>query len=168
MIATTLETACLEKTMFYNFYMLLYLYHFYVDNLFHKQIDSYISEMHAKTGNLDANSILRPYKRGLMARCIEIKPVNPKIGQSEIAKGYICHVPPYKTIDRIQNYKVLINQTLPRELKRPHMTSKESSPVIETVRVKTSKKNKWMGGSVYDFDEINVDYLVEILHKNNA
>ena len=48
------------------------------------------------------------------------------------------------------------------------MTSKKSSPVIETVRVKTSKKNKWMGGSVYDFDEINVDYLDEILHKNNA
>ena len=99
MIVTTLETACLGKTMFYNFYMLLYLYHVYVDNLFHKQIDSYISEMQAKTGNLDANLILRPYKRGLMSLFIEIKPVNPKIGQSEIVKGL------YMSNSALQNYR---------------------------------------------------------------
>ena len=46
-------------------------------------------------------------------------------------------------------------------LKRPQMTSKESSPIIETVK---RKKNKLKGGAN---TESNNDQLDEILHINN-
>ena len=50
------------------------------------------------------------------------------------------------------------------DLERPQMTSKDSSPSIETVKPNTSKKNKLKGcGKI----EINDEYLDEILHNIN-
>ena len=44
----------------------------------------------SKTGNLDANLILRQHELDLMARFMEIKSTTPKLTQNEIAKelGY--------------------------------------------------------------------------------
>ena len=44
----------------------------------------------SQTGNFDSDLITRQYKLDLMARFMEIKSINPKLKQSEIAKelGY--------------------------------------------------------------------------------
>ena len=50
------------------------------------------SEQISKTGNLDANLILRQNKLDLMSRFMELKSINPKLGQDQIAKevSYSC------------------------------------------------------------------------------
>ena len=47
-------------------------------------------EQISRTGNLDANLILREHKLDLMARLMEIKSVNAKVEQTEITRevGY--------------------------------------------------------------------------------
>ena len=42
------------------------------------------------TGSFDSNLLLRQYKLDLMARLIEMKSVNPKLRQNEIAKKLRC------------------------------------------------------------------------------
>ena len=44
----------------------------------------------SQTGNVDSDLITRHYKLDLMARFMEIKSINPKLKESEIAKelGY--------------------------------------------------------------------------------
>ena len=55
-------------------------------------------------------------------------------------------------------------QLTSKEVKRPQMKSKESSPIIETVKPNTSQKRKLKGeGNI----EINDECLDEILHNNN-
>ena len=44
------------------------------------------------------------------------------------------------------------------------MTSKDSSPSIETVKPNTSKKNRLKDGGKIEFND---EYLDEILHNNN-
>ena len=53
-----------------------------------------------KTGNLDSNLILRQYKLDLMARFTEIKSVNPKLKQNQMAKELGC---PSSTLQRYRN-----------------------------------------------------------------
>ena len=43
-------------------------------------------EQMSRTGNLDANLILRQHTLDLMARFMEIKSINPKLKEKEIGK----------------------------------------------------------------------------------
>ena len=43
-------------------------------------------EQISKTGDFNADLIMRQYKLDMMAKIIEIKSINPKLKQSEIAK----------------------------------------------------------------------------------
>ena len=43
-------------------------------------------EQKSETGNLDSILILRQYKLDLIARFMEIEPINPKLRQNEIEK----------------------------------------------------------------------------------
>ena len=43
-------------------------------------------EQNSRTGNVDANLLFRQHNVDLMARCMEIKSINPKLKQKEIAK----------------------------------------------------------------------------------
>ena len=42
----------------------------------------------SRTGNLDANLILRQHKRDLMARFMKIKSINPKLKEKGIAREF--------------------------------------------------------------------------------
>ena len=53
-------------------------------------IDSLPPEQTSKKGNLDSHLLLRQYIFGLMARVMEIKSVNPKLEQNQIAKLLSC------------------------------------------------------------------------------
>ena len=44
----------------------------------------------SRTGNLDSSLITRQSKHDLMARFLEIKSLNPKIRQDQIAKELAC------------------------------------------------------------------------------
>ena len=61
----------------------------------------------SQTGNLDSNSITRQYKLDLMARFMEMKCINPKLKQSEIAKEFGC------SSGNLQRYKQDINMFSP-------------------------------------------------------
>ena len=47
-------------------------------------------EQESKTGNLDSNLIVRQYKLGLLARFLENKYLNQKLGQDQIANDLGC------------------------------------------------------------------------------
>ena len=47
------------------------------------------------------------------------------------------------------------------------VTPKESSPIIETVKPNTAKKNKLKSGSFMENQEINDEFLDEILHNKD-
>ena len=73
-------------------------------------------EQISRTGNLDANLVLRQHKLDLMTRFVENNSINPKLKQKEIAKelGYSS-----STLQRYRNdikCKVHINQTIPKDL----------------------------------------------------
>ena len=44
----------------------------------------------SQTGNLENNFIIRQYKLDLMARFMEIKCINAKLEQPELAKEIVC------------------------------------------------------------------------------
>ena len=116
----------------------------------------------SQTGHLERNFLLRPYKLDLMARFMEIKSINPKVKQSEIAKELGCSsctlqryridkklLSPYRIpTNSYKRKRKFSNRELDLEtsndLKRPQLTPKKSSPKIETVQ---SKKNKLKGGA---------------------
>ena len=62
--------------------------------------DTFSLEQISKTGNLDANLLLRQYKLELMSRFVEIKSITPKLTQKQIAKelGFS-----YSTLKRYRN-----------------------------------------------------------------
>ena len=64
-------------------------------------------EQISKTGNLESNLILRQYKLELMARFMEIKFVNPKLRQDQIANELGC------STSTLQRYEQDINMPSP-------------------------------------------------------
>ena len=60
-----------------------------------------------QTGNLDKNLITRQYKLDLKARFMEMKSINPKLKQSEIAKEIGC------SSSILQRYRQAINMLSP-------------------------------------------------------
>ena len=131
------------------------------------------------TGNLDKKSITRQYKLNLMTRFMEIKSLNPKVTQFEIAKelGYptsnlhdthdINMRSPFRNTPSSHKRKQKISnrehdlqrhQMTSNDLKEPQLTSNDA----EVKHVKSKNRLK-SGGNI----EINQEYLHEILHKNN-
>ena len=137
----------------------------------------------SQTGNIDNILILRQNKIDLMARFMEIKPVNPKLRQDQIAKELRCSSStlqrygqdiktrsPYKITPNNHKRKQKISiSNREHDLERPQMnsidfkrtklTSNEASPI----KPDTSKKNKLKGGGNI---EINDNYLDENLLNN--
>ena len=144
----------------------------------------------SQTGNLDSNLILRQYKLNLMAKLMEIKSINPKKTQDQIAKELGCSrsnlqryrqdinmlsphkYPPNNTnkgIQKISNTNLDDKSHRERDVKRPRVTSidlNSTQPNPEKCSPETvkPKKNKQKRGSNI---EINGKYLDEILHNNN-
>ena len=79
--------------------------------------NTFYLEQISKTGNLDSNLISRQYKFDLMARFMEIKTVNAKLKQNQIAKelGYST-----STLQSYRNDKNMLspNRNLPNITKR--------------------------------------------------
>ena len=126
-----------------------------------------------------------------MAGFMEVKSVNPRLWQDQIAKELVGSsstlqqyrqdmnmLPPYKipqnthkTKQKISNTKLDANSYHEHDLKRPQMTSiylktpqftlNESSPSIWTFK---PNKNKLKGGCIF---EINDEDLDEIFPNNN-
>ena len=65
--------------------------------------NTFCLEQISKTGNLDSNLILRHYKLDLMARFMEIKFLNPKLRQDQVAKDL------GSSSSTLQRYRIEIN-----------------------------------------------------------
>ena len=125
-----------------------------------------------KTANMDPNLITRHYRLKLMNDFMNIKYLNPKLKQSEIASQLDISVSTIQRhrseINMISPYKINPNNVKKRpkkakiddigDLKRPQMTSNDNNK-------KTKTKNNLKGGSVQDNIEINEHYLDKILKK---
>ena len=136
-------------------------------------------EQISKTGELNANLILRQYKLDLMARFMEKKSNNPKLTQKEIAKelGY--------SSSTLQRYRNDISMNSPyrySEFKRPQMTSNDlkrpqlNSDTQTQSKTKTKRKSKnIVAGSLnhpnQQFNEpqsdivVNEEYLDNLINK---
>ena len=132
-----------------------------------------------KTANMDPNLLTRPYKLKLMNDFMNIKYLNPKMKQSEIANQLNMST---STIQRQRNdinmlspYRINPNNNKKRpkkakvddngDLKRPQRTSNDVKTISsETVK---NKKNKMKGGAIQENIEINEHYLDKILNNNN-
>ena len=82
-------------------------------------------EQKFKTGNLDANLILRQCKLDLRSRFMEIKSINPKLTQklkAEVLGYFNC---PRKLNRNNKKLKILIDQKTPKELEIPQMIPEE-------------------------------------------
>ena len=82
-------------------------------------------EQISRAGTLDANLLLRQHKLDLMARFMDIKSVNQKLKQKEIARELGFSI---STSQRYRQYiksKALRNQTILKNVKGPHTTSKD-------------------------------------------
>ena len=131
-----------------------------------------------KTANMDPNLITKHYKLKLMNDFMNIKCLNPKIKQSEIAsqlgmslstiqrhRNDINMLSPYRNNPnnvekRPKKAKIDVNG----DLKRPQMTSND----LKTTCKKTKTKNNLKGVSIQENIEINERYLDKILENNNT
>ena len=86
-------------------------------------------EQISKTGNLDANLILRQYKLDIMARFMEMKSNNPKLTQKQICKelGFSD-----STVKRYRNDIKMASPYRIDGLKRPRLTPIEPKVELET------------------------------------
>ena len=132
-----------------------------------------------KTANMDPNLIKRHYRLKLMNDFMNIKYLNPKLKQSEIASQLDMSA---STIQRHRNeinmispYRINSNNVKKRQkkakiddngdLKRPQMNSNDLKTTSNDNK-KTKTKNNLKGGSVQDNIEINQHYFDKVL-KNN-
>ena len=145
-----------------------------------------------KTANMDPNSITKHYKLKLMNDFLNIKYLNPKLKQSEIAsqlsmsassiqrqKDVINMLSPYRTQPNNTNKrskkvkKTDFDNNLHDEtdVERPRMTSSDlkrpQSTSNGSIKI-TKTKNNLKGGSVHENTEINEHYLDKILKNNNT
>ena len=119
----------------------------------------------SRTGNLDANSILRQHKLDLMARYVEIKSITRKMKQKELARelGFSSFTFQRYRQDRKMHSPYKSNkpkkkrQMTSNDLKRPQMISKE--PAIDSVKYK--RKSKLEGGNPNDPHPSNGRDLIE-------
>ena len=133
-----------------------------------------------KTANMDPNLITKHYELKLMNDFMNIKYLNPKLKQSEIASQLKMST---STIQRQRNdinmlspYRINPNNIKKRpkkaeidnngDLKRPQMTSNDLKTTSNDNNKKTKTKDNLKGGSIQEDIEINEHYLDKIL-KNN-
>ena len=134
-----------------------------------------------KTASMDPNLITKHYKLKLMNDFMNIKYLNPKLKQSEIASH--SNMSP-STIQRQKNdinmlspYRINPNNVKKRpkkakiddncDLKRPQMTSNDLKTTSNDSNKKTKTKNNIKGGSIQEKIAINEHYLDKVL-KNNS
>ena len=129
-------------------------------------------EQISKTGNLDANLILRQYKLDIMARFMETKSNNPKLTQKQIAKslGYSD-----STVKRYRNDIKMASPYRIDGLKRPRLTSIEASKISESElettaksqnnNTKTKRKSKNIVAGSLQPSIINEEYLDNLINK---
>ena len=128
-------------------------------------------EQISKTGNLDANLILRQYKLDIMAKFMETKSNNPKLTQKQIAKslGYSD-----STVKRYRNDIKMVSPYRIDDLKRPRLTSiepkaePESTAKPQNNNTKTKRKSKnIVAGSLNTQSPsiINEEYLDNLINK---
>ena len=153
--------------------------------------NTFSSEQLSKTGNFDSIFILRQYKLHLMASFMEIKAVNSKLGQDQIANELCCSSCTlkryrndrnmlshyrisqniHKIRQKISNANFVHNSNRKHGLKRtsndPKSPQKVEPDKLVSNVVSTNKKNKLKGGFLKENHETNDNYFDEIFHKNN-
>ena len=82
--STTKQNTYFGKIFFYL--LLLYLCFYFISYLNTQISNTFSSQKISQTGNLDGNLILRQYKLDQMARCMELKSINRRLRQDQIAK----------------------------------------------------------------------------------
>ena len=87
--------------------------------------NTFSSQQASKMGDLYSNLLFRQYKLDLLAKIIEMKRINPKFGQNQIAKGFVALS---STLKRYRLHRKMCSpkkshQILRKENKRPQMTS---------------------------------------------
>ena len=129
-----------------------------------------------KTANVDPNLITKHYKLKLMNDFMNIKYLNPKLKQSEVASQLNMST---STIQRQRNdinmlspYRINPNNVEKRpkkakiddngDLKRPQMTSNNLKTISNDNNKKIKTKNNLKGGSMQENIEINEHYLDKI------
>ena len=134
-----------------------------------------------KTAKMDPNLITKHYKLKLMNDFMNIKYLNPKLKQSEIASQ--LNMSP-STIQRHRNdinllspYKINPNNVKKRskkakiddngDLKRLQMTLNDLKTTLNDNNKETKTKNNLKGEFVQDNNEINEHYLEKILGNND-
>ena len=125
-------------------------------------------EQKSRTGNLDANLIIRQRKLDLMARFTEMKSINPKMKQMEVAKelGYSSSTfQRYRNDIKMQSpYKSSNPKITPKtsnDLKGPQMTSKNSNENDKLISEKVKPKNNLIEGDPIDVNPSNGRDLIE-------
>ena len=134
-----------------------------------------------KTANMDPNLITKRYKLKLMNDFMNIKHLNPKLKQSEIA-SQLDMSPSTKQrhrtdINMLSPYRINANNVKKRpkkakidnncDLKRPQMISNDFKTTSNDNNKKIKTKNNLKAGSIQNNIEINELYLDKIL-KNNS
>ena len=76
-------------------------------------------EQIAKTGDLNADLIMRQYKLDKMAKFIEIKSINPKLKQSEIARELQV------SSSTLQRYRIEMNMLSPNRIAPSNTNTRE-------------------------------------------
>ena len=134
-----------------------------------------------KTANMDPNLITKHYILKLMNDFMNIKYLNPKLKQSEIASQLNIST---STIQRQRNdinmlspYRINKNNVKKQpkkakiddngDLKRPQMTSNDLK-TLSNDKKKTKMKTNLKGGSIQEDIEINEHYLDKILKSNKT
>ena len=113
--------------------LLLYLCFYFIFYLNTELDNTYPLQQISQTGNLGSNLITRQYKLDLMARFMEIRAMNPRLTQKEIAKeiGYsTSSLQRYRHINMRSPNRIPPNShkrkqisNLEHDLERPLMTS---------------------------------------------
>ena len=107
-------------------------------------------EQISRSGNLDAILILREHKSDSVERLMEIKSINPKLKQKEMAKKVVFSSSssksytndrkmqkPYKLYNPTKNQKKTSS-----DLRRPQLTSKDANEVHKDVPQKVKTQNR--------------------------
>ena len=135
-----------------------------------------------KTANMDPNLITKHYRLKLMNDFMNIKYLNPKLKQSEIASQLDMSASTLQRhrneINMISPYRINPNNVKKRpkkakiddngDLKRPQMTSNDLKTTSNDNNKKTKTKNNLKGGSKQDNIEKNEHYLDKILKNNET
>ena len=82
-------------------------------------------EQLSKTGSLDSDSIMRHYKLDLMAKFMEIKSLNPKLGHDQMAKELGC------SSSTLQRFRKDLNMLSPYGIP-PSNTNKRRQKISNT------------------------------------